>query len=133
MFMSVVYTYNMCVYKLYINVDVRSIIVYTLYIPDIWAALQQRFSRGGHASALRDVYDGVGYKCHLEYLSHPAHVSLLTLMALSFIVPPRCLFGPSGLLSMNCPPHRGELFLHFNKHIHAFSFNFANNICFCWV
>lgn len=44
--------------------------------PKTWAALQERFKRGD-VHGMKDMYDGVGYKQHAEYLSHPAHVSLL--------------------------------------------------------
>ena len=44
--------------------------------PQTWASLQLYFQREA-VPGLRDVYDGEGYKQHIEYLSDPAHVSLL--------------------------------------------------------
>ena len=43
-----------------------------------WSALQERFEQiHGEKGAITDVYDGEGYKRHTDFLSHPAHVSLL--------------------------------------------------------
>lgn len=42
-----------------------------------WLALQHRFELSPSDDMLSDIYDGDGYKRHTEFLSHPAHVSLL--------------------------------------------------------
>ena len=42
-----------------------------------WELLQQRFKTSKFDGVFRDVYDGVEYRKHSEFLSHPAHVSLL--------------------------------------------------------
>ena len=45
--------------------------------PDTWLALQERFKCPSSEGALRDVYDGEGYKQHSRFLSQPANISLL--------------------------------------------------------
>lgn len=44
--------------------------------PKTWSALQARFVQAPR-EGLCDISDGDGYKRHAEFLSHPAHVSLL--------------------------------------------------------
>lgn len=48
------------------------------FLPDTetWSALQHRFKRP-QKGGISDIYDGSGYKQYAEFLSHPAHVSLL--------------------------------------------------------
>ena len=42
----------------------------------MWSMLQKRFQRQ-QTNDIADVYDGIGYKQHLAFLSNPGHVSLL--------------------------------------------------------
>lgn len=42
-----------------------------------WLALQHRFERGVRDGFISDIYDGVGYKRHIQFLSHPSNVSLI--------------------------------------------------------
>jgi hypothetical protein len=44
---------------------------------ETWSALQKRFERQTCQGVIRDIYDGEGYRQHLDFLSHPANVSLL--------------------------------------------------------
>ena len=44
---------------------------------ETWLALQARFERSPSEGVIHDVYDGEGYKRHLDLLSQPANVSLL--------------------------------------------------------
>ncbi len=56
---------------------VPQIVIYTLFSspvdPDTWAALQKRFECQ-HSDVIEDIYDGEGYKKHLQFLSNPAHI-----------------------------------------------------------
>lgn len=45
--------------------------------PSTFAALQKRFSRTQITDGIADIYDGAGYKKHIEFLSHPCNVSLM--------------------------------------------------------
>ena len=45
--------------------------------PETWKLLQQHFKTSKFDGVFRDVYDGVEYRKHSEFLSHPAHKSLL--------------------------------------------------------
>ena len=55
--------------------------LYSMYVhmidADIWAALQKRFLPHSVRSGMGDIYDGEGYKRHLQFLSQPANLSLL--------------------------------------------------------
>lgn len=44
--------------------------------PDTWENLQKRLKRS-ESGAIKDIYDGVGYNKHSDFLKHPAHISLL--------------------------------------------------------
>lgn len=81
------------------------------YIPDsdTWQALQRRFNRTCPTNgAIEDVYDGEGYRWHIEFLSHPASISLLVNTdGVALFDLPRCPFGQSGVLSMNCHVNTG--------------------------
>lgn len=44
--------------------------------PDTWENLQKRLKRS-ESDAIKDIYDGVGYNKHSDFLTHPAHISLL--------------------------------------------------------
>ena len=51
--------------------------VHAILDPATWAALQERFMRSRRQGCIEDVYDGVGYRKNAQFLSHPAHISLL--------------------------------------------------------
>ena len=44
--------------------------------PHIWSLLQKRFELP-HREGIFDIYDGEGYKQFCEFLSEPAHISLI--------------------------------------------------------
>lgn len=44
---------------------------------ETWLALQHRFEQLPSGDMISDIYDGDGYKRHSQFLSHPAHISLL--------------------------------------------------------
>ena len=52
-------------------------ILYAVADPATWSALQERFACPAHDGYIEDIYDGFGYKKHADFLSHPAHISLL--------------------------------------------------------
>lgn len=57
------------------------ITMYKIYFyiidPATWSALQKRFTCTSHGGCIEDIYDGLGYRKHTSFLSHPAHISLL--------------------------------------------------------